>query len=320
MFHSWLKKIKKWFKEDILIKLSFTLIIILSFVLIIVSNLINSLKEEAIEQKYDQTYQVLEIGLIEYNKRLELDLDNKVQLIFEQAQENYSDPEQLKHDILNLDSSNTFVNIVRNLISNDENILLVSADKVLMGNFKSYNMNSVRNNNFFNISMENFYQNFNNSALVQDTMEKIFSMQPLTDNKLLGFEKNTSDLQLKEFDLNEIFELISNNPSKINDLYFISCSYITETGDIFSNPDYDLLGNPNKNMKMVLIKLYSFSDLDSTLIKHEVESLTKEIRTIEARFDNIQNTSFYLIMCCIFFCTSITIVISIEYYRNKNKN
>ena len=320
MFHSWLKKIKKWFKEDILIKLSFTLIIILSFVLIIVSNLINSLKEEAIQQKYDQTYQVLEIGLIEYNKRLELDLDNKVQSIFEQAQENYSDPEQLKHDILNLDSSNTFVNIVRNLISNDENILLVSADKVLMGNFKSYNMNSVRNNNFFNISMENFYQNFNNSALVQDTMEKIFSMQPLTDNKLLGFEKNTSDLQLKEFDLNEIFELISNNPSKINDLYFISCSYITETGDIFSNPDYDLLGNPNKNMKMVLIKLYSFSDLDSTLIKHEVESLTKEIRTIEARFDNIQNTSFYLIMCCIFFCTSITIVISIEYYRNKNKN
>lgn len=320
MFHSWLKKIKKWFKEDILIKLSFTLIIILSFVLIIVSNLINSLKEEAIEQKYDQTYQVLEIGLIEYNKRLELDLDNKVQLIFEQAQENYSDPEQLKHDILNLDSSNTFVNIVRNLISNDENILLVSADKVLMGNFKSYNMNSVRNNNFFNISMENFYQNFNNSALVQDTMEKIFSMQPLTDNKLLGFEKNTSDLQLKEFDLDEIFELISNNPSKINDLYFISCSYITETGDIFSNPDYDLLGNPNKNMKMVLIKLYSFSDLDSTLIKHEVESLTKEIRTIEARFDSIQNTSFYLIMCCIFFCTSITIVISIEYYRNKNKN
>lgn len=320
MFHSWLKKIKKWFKEDILIKLSFTLIIILSFVLIIVSNLINSLKEEAIQEKYDQTYQVLEIGLIEYNKRLELDLDNKVQSIFEQAQENYSDPEQLKHDILNLDSSNTFVNIVRNLISNDENILLVSADKVLMGNFKSYNMNSVRNNNFFNISMENFYKNFNNSALVQDTMEKIFSMQPLTDNKLLGFEKNTSDLQLKEFDLNEIFELISNNPSKINDLYFISCSYITETGDIFSNPDYDLLGNPNKNMKMVLIKLYSFSDLDSTLIKHEVESLTKEIRTIEARFDNIQNTSFYLIMCCIFFCTSITIVISIEYYRNKNKN
>lgn len=320
MFHSWLKKIKKWFKEDILIKLSFTLIIILSFVLIIVSNLINSLKEEAVQEKYDQTYQVLEIGLIEYNKRLELDLDNKVQSIFEQAQENYSDPEQLKHDILNLDSSNTFVNIVRNLISNDENILLVSADRVLMGNFKSYNMNSVRNNNFFNISMENFYQNFNNSALVQDTMEKIFSMQPLTDNKLLGFEKNTSDLQLKEFDLNEIFELISNNPSKINDLYFISCSYITETGDIFSNPDYDLLGNPNKNMKMVLIKLYSFSDLDSTLIKHEVESLTKEIRTIEARFDNIQNTSFYLIMCCIFFCTSITIVISIEYYRNKNKN
>lgn len=319
MFHSWLKKFKNWFKEDILIKLSVSLIIILSLVLVIVSSLIQTLKEEAIQEKYEQTYQVLQIGLIEYDKRLESELDNKVQSIIEQSQEIYSNPEYLKEDILNLSVDNNFVNIVRNLITNDENILLVSADRVLMGNFNSYNMNSIRNNDYFNISMENFYQNFNNSKLVKNTMEQIFSMIPLKEDKLLGFEKNTSNLQLDEFNLDEIFKLLQDNPSNINDLYFVSCSYITETGDIFSKPDYDFLGNPNENMKMVLIKLYSFSDLDNTQIKHQVESLSNEIHSIEVRFDSIQNTCFYLIICCLFFCTTIAVVICVEYYRNNKK-
>lgn len=319
MFQIWIKKFKNWLKEDIMFKLSFSLIIILSFVLLEVNNITESLKEEIIKERYEQTFQILETGLQEYEKRLEIQLDHKVDLLIERTELSYSDPDLLKKDIDTLDYNSNFVKIVRKIISNDENILLVSADRVLMGNFNSYNMNSVRNNDFFNISMDEFYENFHNDKLVKHTMERIFALEPLKDDMLLGFEKNTSNLNLKKFYLDEILELIKNNPSKINDLYFISCSYITDTGDIFNTLDYDAIGNPNENMKMVLIKLFSFSDLDNAKIKNQVERLTIDIDSIETTFDSLQDTNFYLLVGCIFYCSFISIIISIEYYRNKDK-
>lgn len=309
MFH--IKKYLTSLSKDIIPKISLWLILILSFQLIVSIFLLTNLKNNLVNTSYEDSFKVIKIGIEEYMKKQNLELSFIVDNILDDVHNQYSSEEELKNDIDYIHEDSKFTKIVASNLKSKQNILLLSSEKILLGNFPSYNMDYTKSKNFFNIPLEEFYDNFNNKNLVETVFNKIFSLEPLINNKLLGFESNNSKLNLKEFNLDNIFSLYKNNTKSLDNIYFISYKYITENADIFSVPDYDNLGNPIDNSKLVLIQLFSIKDIDSELVQDELVDLRDDIIYIQNIIKNIELFFTYSFIISILSCGSLILVINI---------
>lgn len=281
-----MKNINERIQVDHIFNLVTVIIFFIILNIVLVFSFLNPLKKEVDDRLVNETQLKVQIGIEEYIKRQNVTLDNISNQIIKDINEYYTNNDSLKEDLHNFQEDSELVDIFRRNINGMSNILIMNSERVFMGNFHSYNMDKNKTKEYFNINMDDFYKNFN-SKLLENSFNSIFELLPLKKPTILGFEKGTEKDIIDEFNFKQIKKYIGKNISLIDNFYFISYSYLTDTGDIFNVPDYDVYGNANKNDKIVIIHLFSYSDLDNENVINSVNMLKEELEMVEMRFQNI---------------------------------
>ena len=310
---------KKYLKKDIVLKMSIGLIITLIVQFVLLASVLNKSKESYNDLIYNESYEKL-LYLIKEKKIYE---DEKTYNIADKIASSVTTsdiPEsEVKYNLEEVLENPELLSIFRSSLNDEENILIGTSDKVLMGNYNVYQMSNHNNKKYFDIEWEGFFNNFKNPDSIRNSFERIFNLEPLHDNSLLMFVDDDLVIDIDESDVSSIKTLLKNSPAELSKLKFISVSYITEDGDIFETKDYDFLGNPVKNNKMIVVKVFSINDLSSEIVSVELSNLESKIKNTEMAFDRLYLVIELITIFCIFICAILCFTINVIHENRIRK-